>query len=55
MSYKQSFNPIDLVELRRQIRSGILKVFISRNCIYIKDSENDECVMICKMKVGEQE
>ena len=33
----QNFNPIDLVELRNQIRSGILKVFISRSCVYIKD------------------
>lgn len=45
--------PIDLIELRKQIRDGILQVYMSRNRIYIKDSENDECVMICELKVGE--
>lgn len=53
-NYRQNFNPIDLVELRTQIRSGILKVFISKKCVYIKDPENDECVMICDLRVGEQ-
>lgn len=47
--------PIDLIELRKQIMDGIFHVYMSRNCIYIKDSENDECVMICELKVGEHE
>lgn len=47
--------PIDLIELRNQIKDGILQVYMSRNRIYIKDSENGECVMICELKVGEQE
>ena len=47
--------PIDLVELRQQIRDGIFQVYMSRNRIYIKDAESDECVMICELKVGEQE
>ena len=47
---------IDLVQLRREIKDGLLTTFIKRGKIYIQDTENGECVMIgnvdAQMRMG---
>lgn len=47
--------PIDLIELRRQIKEGIFNVCLYRNKVYIEDAENGESIMIYELKVGKQE
>lgn len=42
--------PIDLVQLRTEIRAGYLAVYIKRGKIYITDTENGETVMIGDVK-----
>ena len=42
--------PIDLVELRKQSKEGIFKVYLYRHRVYIEDAENGESVMICDLK-----
>lgn len=46
--------PIDLVELRNQIKDGHYRVytakFMGTRYIYIKDTENEECVRIGKVE-----
>ena len=44
--------PIDLIELRKQIKEGIFNVYIYRRKIYIEDAENGESVMIYDLKEG---
>lgn len=44
--------PIDLIELRKQIKEGIFNVYLYRNRVYIEDAENGESVMICELKAG---
>ena len=46
--------PIDLIELRKQIKEGIFKVYLYRKKVYIEDAENGESVMIYDLKEGEQ-
>lgn len=45
--------PIDLIELRKQIKEGILNVYLFRNKIYIEDVESGERIIICKLRVDE--
>lgn len=47
--------PIDLIELRKQIKEGVLKVYLYRHRVYIEDTENGESVMIYDLKGGERE
>ena len=47
--------PIDLIELRKQIKEGVFKVYLYRHRVYIEDAENGESVMIYDLKAGEQE
>ena len=42
--------PIDLIELRKQIKEGVFKVYLYRKKIYIEDAENGESVMVCDLK-----
>ena len=42
--------PIDLIELRKQIKEGIFKVYLDRRRVYIEDAENGESVMVCDLK-----
>lgn len=42
--------PIDLIELRKQIKEGVFKVYLYRHRVYIEDAENGESVMICDLK-----
>lgn len=46
--------PIDLIELRRQIKEGIFNVYLYRNRVYIEDADSEESVMICELKGGKQ-
>ena len=45
--------PIDLIELRRQIKEGVFKVYLYRKKVYIEDAENGESVMIYDLGAGE--
>ena len=46
----------DLVELRNEIKNGTFNVYIKREKVYIEDSQNGECIMICDVKeMKEQE
>ena len=46
--------PIDIVELRNQIKDGYYRVytssFLGKQWIYIEDVENGECVRIGEVK-----
>ena len=46
--------PIDLIELRKQIKEGIFNVYLYRKRVYIEDAEKGESVMIYNLKEGEQ-
>ena len=46
--------PIDLVELRSQIKSGMLRPFVNRGRVYLEDTASGEVIIICELKVGEQ-
>lgn len=46
--------PIDIVQLRAEIKAGYLATFIKRGKIYITDTENGECVMIGDVKEAEE-
>ena len=46
--------PIDLVELRNQIKSGMLRPFVNRGRVYLEDTASGEVIIICELKVGEQ-
>ena len=41
---------IDLMELRKEIKKGVLIPFVKRDKVYIKDAENEETIMICDLK-----
>ena len=42
--------PIDLIELRKQIKEGIFNVYLYRKRVYIEDAESGESVMIYDLK-----
>ena len=46
--------PIDLVELRSQIKSGMLRPFVNSGRVYLEDTASGEVIIICELKVGEQ-
>lgn len=45
---------IDLVDLRNLVNEGALEVFVNRDVIYIRDTENEETVRIGSTKPKEQ-
>ena len=45
--------PIDVVELRKQIKKGIFNVYLYRKRIYIEDAENGESVILYDLKEGD--
>ena len=47
--------PIDLIELRKQIKEGVFNVYLYRKKVYIEDAESGESVMIYDLKGGGQE
>lgn len=40
---------IDLVDIKTLIKNGELNVFVKKNKVYIEDSRNEECVLICDL------
>ena len=46
--------PIDLVKLRSQIKSGMLRPFVNRGKVYLEDTESGEVIIVCELKAGEQ-
>ena len=42
--------PIDIVELRKQIKEGIFNIYLYRKKIYIEDTESEESVMLYDLK-----
>lgn len=46
--------PIDIVQLKAEIKAGYLGVFIKRGKIYLIDEDNGECVMIGDAKEAEE-
>ena len=46
---------IDLVELRSQIKSGMLRPFVNRKKVYLEDAVSGEVIIVCELKAGEQE
>ena len=47
--------PIDLVELRNQIKSGMLRPFVNRGKVYLEDTASGEVIIVCELKAGEKE
>ena len=41
---------IDLMELRKEIKKGVLIPFVKKDKVYLKDAENEETIMICDLK-----
>lgn len=41
---------IDLMELRAELKNGTFHPFVKRDKVYIEDSQNGECIMICDLK-----
>lgn len=37
---------IDIIDLKQEIQTGLLEVYIKKNNIFLKDTENEECVCI---------
>ena len=47
--------PIDLIELRSQIKSGMLRPFVNRGRVYLEDAASGEVIIVCELKAGEKE
>ena len=47
--------PIDLIELRSQIKSGMLRPFVNRGRVYLEDAASGEVIIVCELKAGENE
>lgn len=41
---------IDLIDLKTEIKNGTFNVFVKKEKVYIEDSQNGECIMICDLK-----
>ena len=41
---------IDLIDLKTEIKNGTFNVFVNRDKVYIEDSQNGECIMVCDLK-----
>ena len=46
---------IDLVELRNEIKKGVLIPFVKKDKVYLKDAENEETIIICNLKEVENQ
>ena len=47
--------PIDLWELKKQIKDGDFRAFVNKGRVYLEDVISGEAIMICELKEGEQE
>lgn len=41
---------IDLIELRTELKNGTFHPYVKKDKVYIEDSQNGECIMICDLK-----
>lgn len=46
---------IDLINLKTEIKNGTFNVFVKREKVYIEDSQNGECIMICDLKEANEQ
>ena len=46
--------PIDLWELKKQIKDGDIRAFVNNGKVYLEDVISGEAIMICELKVGEK-
>lgn len=46
---------IDLIDLKTEIKNGTFNVFVKREKVYIEDSQNGECIMICDLKEANEQ
>ena len=46
--------PIDLWELKKQIKDGDIRAFVNNGRVYLEDTISGEAIMICELKAGEQ-
>lgn len=46
--------PIDLIELRNQIKLGMFRPFVNRGKVYLEDTASGEVITVCELKAGEQ-
>ena len=47
--------PIDLCELKKQIKDGDFRTFVNNGKVYLEDVISGEAIMIYELKAGEQE
>ena len=47
--------PIDLWELKKQIKDGGIRAFVNNGRVYLEDTISGEAIMICELKEGKQE
>ena len=47
--------PIDLWELKKQIKDGDFRIFVNNERVYLEDVISGEAIMIYELKAGEQE
>lgn len=41
---------IDLIELRAELKNDTFHPYVKKDKVYIEDSQNGECIMICDLK-----
>ena len=46
--------PIDLWELKKQIRDGDIRAFVNNGRVYLEDIISEEVIIIYEFKAGEQ-
>ena len=46
--------PIDLWELKKQIKDGDFRTFVNNGKVYLEDVIDGEAIMIYELKAGEQ-
>ena len=45
--------PIDLWELKKQIKDRDIRAFVNNGRVYLEDVISGEAIMICELKEGE--
>ena len=46
--------PIDLWELKKQIKDGDIRAFVNNGKVYLEDVISGEAIMIYELKAGEE-
>ena len=47
--------PIDLWELKKQIKDGDFRTFVNNGKVYLEDVISGEVIIVCELKAGEKE